>query len=517
MKQRFLAFLGLWIPLALIALALVAGAEFVRVRDGLERDGGTLHRILSQRVDQHDAHLTSLAAVLASSGASSATFQAVVEAMQRFYPRIAAVALISFTGSSEMASGSPPAALRDFEMAALAERLRELGAGQAGTVASRTGTPFYALVKRLPDNASEVGALVLVIDGKLLVEPEGGLPHEIALVLRDGAGTVLVQTGATLPHQGVIPRLSYEGALGSRSQPLVLHLAGQPVLADLLPPRTAFVVLTATGLAAFLLLVILRERRRTAGAREAMRLHQHEARLAHAMRVNTVGEMASGIAHEITQPLTAILSQSQAGLRLARSEAKTPDELVGVLEANVRHARRAGEILERLRTYVSRRDPVRQPADLNQITRNVVELVQRDLQERAITLRLELSSIPPWAVVDRVSIEQVVHNLVRNAAEALDAMPEERRVITITVREVAGEAEISVADQGSGIADADMARLFEPFFTTKSGGMGLGLPLCERLVESAGGRIEVRNGASSGAVFTIRLPAWVAERKVAAE
>ncbi|MGO4676443.1 sensor histidine kinase [Bosea sp. 2YAB26] len=517
MKQRFLAFLGLWIPLALIALALAAATEFVRVRDGLERDGGTLHRVLSQRVDQHDAHLTSLAAVLASSDASSATFQAVVEAMQRFYPRIAAVALIDFPKSSEMDVGSPPSALRDFDMAALAGKLRELGPGQAGTVASRGGTPFYALVKRLPDTASEVRALILVIDGKLLVEPEGGQPHEIALVLRDAAGAILVQTGVTLPEQGVIPRLTYERALGSRSQPLVLHLAGQPVLADLLPPRTAFVVLTATGLAVFLLLVIRRERRRTAGAREAMRLHQHEARLAHAMRVNTVGEMASGIAHEITQPLTAILSQSQAGLRLARSGGKTPDELVSVLEANVRHARRAGEILERLRAYVSRRDPVRQPADLNQITRNVVELVERDLQERAITLRLELSPIPPWAVVDRVSIEQVVHNLVRNAAEALDAMPEERRVITIRVREVAGEAVISVADQGSGIADADMARLFEPFFTTKSGGMGLGLPLCERLVESAAGRMEVRNGAASGAVFTIRIPVLIAERKVAAE
>lgn len=517
MKQRFLAFLGLWIPLALIALALAAATEFVRVRDGLERDGGTLHRVLSQRVDQHDAHLTSLAAVLASSDASSATFHAVVEAMQRFYPRIAAVALIGFSRSSQTDAGSRPPALQDFDMAALAGRLRELGPGQAGTVASWAGTPFYALVKRLPDTASEVRALILVIDGKLLVEPEGGLPHDIALVLRDAAGAILVQTGATLPEQGVIPRLTFERALGSRSQPLVLQVAEQPVLADLLPPRIAFAVLTATGLAIFLLLVIRRERRRTAGAKEAMRLHQHEARLAHAMRVNTVGEMASGIAHEITQPLTAILSQSQAGLRLARSGAKTSDELVSVLEANVRHARRAGEILERLRAYVSRRDPVRQPADLNQITRNVVELVQCDLQERAITLRLELSPIPPWAVVDRVSIEQVVHNLVRNAAEALDAMPEERRVITITAREVAGEAEISVADQGSGIADADMARLFEPFFTTKSGGMGLGLPLCERLVESAAGRMEVRNGATSGAVFTIRLPALIAERKVAAE
>ncbi|MFJ5370477.1 sensor histidine kinase, partial [Bosea sp. CER48] len=273
----------------------------------------------------------------------------------------------------------------------------------------------------------------------------------------------------------------------------------------------------ASGLAVLLLLAVVRERRASQRAREAMRLHQQDARLAHAMRVNTVGEMASGIAHEITQPLTAILSQSQAGLRLARSGVAKPDELIGVLDANVRHALRAGEILERLRAYVTRREPQPKPNDLNQIVRNVVALTQRDLQERGIVLQLELSPLPLMARVDRVSVEQVVHNLVRNAAEAVEGAPGTRREITLATQLLGDGAEIAVSDSGPGIAEADLARLFEPFFTTKSGGMGLGLPLCERLVESAGGRIAAHSEAGRGAAFIVRLPVLAGAQGIAAE
>lgn len=172
---------------------------------------------------------------------------------------------------------------------------------------------------------------------------------------------------------------------------------------------------------------------------------------------------------------------------------------------------------ERLRAYVTRREPQRQRNDLNRIVSNVVELSQRDLQERDITLRLELSQPGPQALLDRVSIEQVVHNLVRNAAEAVEAMPAGRREIVLATRLVDGDAEITVADDGPGIAEADMARLFEPFFTTKSSSMGLGLPLCERLVEAAGGRVAARNGPERGGVFTVRFPALAAELGMAAE
>lgn len=517
MKSRLARFLLLWIPLALAGLGLGAAIEAIRARDALQREGTTLHRVISQRAEQHDAHLTSLAAVLASSTADSATFRAVVEAMQRFYPRIAAVELAGSGAPPEGLDGKAVENLKDFDPAALAARIRELSPGQASTLPSRGGKPFYALVKRVPDNGSEPRALVLVIDATRMAEPESGLPEETALTLRNSSGAVIVQQGRERPPGMAMPELAFERALGSRSQPLVLTLERRPAFAEILPPALLIGWPVASGLAVLLLLAVLRERRASQRAREAMRLHQQDARLAHAMRVNTVGEMASGIAHEITQPLTAILSQSQAGLRLARSGAAKPDELIGVLEANVRHARRAGEILERLRAYVTRREPQPQPHDLNRIVRNVVALTQRDLRERGIALRLELSPSPLQARVDRVAIEQVVHNLVRNAAEAMESNSGGRREITLATRLVEHEAEIAVSDTGPGIAEADLERLFEPFFTTKNGGMGLGLPLCERLVESAGGRISVRSDAGRGAVFTVRFPALAGEQGIAAE
>lgn len=516
MKQRLATFFVLWIPLALAGLGGGALVEYWRADDALQRDGATLHRVVSQRVDQHDAHLTSLAAVLASSSESSATFRAVVEAVQRFYPRIAAVELVALDGTTTVPIGAQPASLADFDPAALAAQIGDLLPGQAATLASRTGAPFYALVKRVPDSGSQPRALVLVIDAGLLTEPESGLPGNAALALQDAKGTVIARHGGVSIDTSV-PPLSFRKALGSRSQPMVLTLTRKPALAELLPPALLFGWPAVAGLGVALLLAMLRERRASRRAREAMRLHQHDARLAHAMRVNTVGEMASGIAHEITQPLTAILSQSQAGLRLARAGAASQEELTGVLEANVRHARRAGEILERLRAYVMRREPLPQPIDLNRIVSNVVALTRRDLQERGIALRLELSPLAPQAKLDRVSIEQVVHNLVRNAAEAVENLPEERREIVLATSVDGGEVEIAVADAGPGLSEADLARLFEPFFTTKSSGMGLGLPLCERLVQAAGGRIAARNGARRGAIFTVRLPALAAEPRIAAE
>jgi len=517
LKSRLAPFLLLWIPLALAGLGLGAAFEFVRARDALQREGTTLHRVVSQRAEQHDAHLTSLAAVLASSTAESATFRAVIEAMQRFYPRIAAIELAGPGAPPDGLDGKRSESLADFDPATLAARIGDLVPGQAATLPSRSGKPVYALVKRVPDSGSGQRALILVIDAARMIEPEGGLPETTALALRDASGAVIVRQVGERPPGPAMPELAFERALGSRSQPLILTLSRRPAVAEILPPALLFGWPLASGLAVLLLLAVLRERRASQRAREAMRLHQQDARLAHAMRVNTMGEMASGIAHEITQPLTAILSQSQAGLRLARSGAAEPVDLVGVLEANVRHARRAGEILERLRAYVTRREPQPQPHDLNRIVSNVVALTQRDLQERGIALRLELSPAPLPARVDRVAIEQVVHNLVRNAAEAIESGADTRREITLATRAAGGEAEIAVSDTGPGIAEADLARLFEPFFSTKSDGMGLGLPLCERLVESAGGRISARSEIGRGAVFTVSFPALATAQGIAAE
>ena len=185
----------------------------------------------------------------------------------------------------------------------------------------------------------------------------------------------------------------------------------------------------------------------------------------------------------------------------------TPAAVTGVLEANVRHAKRAGAILSRLHAYVSRREPDPRPTALNGCAQGVAELVRRDLDARGVVLLLELATPGPWCLADPISVEQVMHNLVRNAADAVRDLPKAGRTIRVATALEGADAVVRVADDGPGIAPEHLPRLFEPFFTTKPDGMGLGLPLCERLVEAAGGRILAESRPGAGCTLTVRLPA----------
>ncbi|WP_445503575.1 sensor histidine kinase [Microvirga sp. G4-2] len=517
MSRRVTGALSAWAALTAVAIALVATVNFVRLRNSFEAEARTLHRVVSQRADQHDAHLTSLAAVLASPDHSLATLRSVAEAVLRFYPRITAIDAISFAPvpdwaftTRELQSDRPSSG----ELVAIASNL---SAGQTIVIAEANGTGAYHLVKRLPETTVQTNALVMTIDARRLMDPEADLPEGMRLALHDPSGRELVQRGAPPSPGGVMPVLAFEKELGSRSQPLLLRISRSPSMSELLPSIAVALVAALTGIGVILASFVLRERRAAQEAWKRASFHEHQARLAHAMRVNTVGEMASGIAHELTQPLTAILSRSQAGLRLARSPSPNPDEIAGVLDANVRLAKRAGDILSRLRAYVSNSGPMPERTSLNRLVRNVAELVQSDLERRSIALNLHLDPGEPFATVDRVSIEQVVHNLVRNAADAIESLPQERRTITIATFFENGSTRIAVSDSGLGIPPTDLPRLFEPFFTTKPNGMGLGLPLCERLVEAFGGRITAANLPEGGAVFTIHLPLTEEGRKEAAE
>ncbi|MBF9234576.1 sensor histidine kinase [Microvirga alba] len=515
MNRRILGLVGLWLALVFTIATLVALTSYARLRDAFDTDASALYRVISQRVDQHDAHLTSIAAVLSNADPSFSTLRAVAEAVLRFYPRIAAIDVLSLDPTPAI-TFTTRELNPGVDAGVLAAQARALSPGQAVVVSGDHRNAAYELVKRLPPGLASVGAVAMTIDARRLVEPEGGLSPSTFLILLDPSGRVVLQTDEPPHSSGIVPAFVFEKALGSRSQPLVLRLQQQPAMEDLLPPAALAILAIAAGLGVVLLAFVLRERRvaKEASARE--RLREHEARLAHAMRVNTVGEMASGIAHELTQPLTAILSQSQAGLRLAHAS-EEPAQIIGVLEANVRHAKRAGDILARLRAYVSNKGPAVEATDLNLLVRNVAALSRHDLESRGITLRLEIGPNSPLSAIDRVSIEQVVLNLIRNAADAVEPVPEERRIITLATAWEGTDAVIVVSDAGPGIPAANLPRLFEPFFTTKADGMGLGLSLCERLVEAFGGRITAENGAIQGAAFTIYLPALSGTLGAAAE
>lgn len=498
--------LASWLAVLTAGAALAGAGSYARLAADFEAQARTLHRVVSQRADQHDAFLTSLSAVLLSPDAPLPAARAVAGAVQRFYPRVTAVDVVAFAPVSrvpltlqEPSPGGP-------DTGAVADAVRALSPGQSVLIVPGAGGMGYVLAKRLPPGPAGVDALALRVDTRRLMEPEAALPPGTGLALDDARGRPIHRGGTGGTGGSLLPAFVFEKALGSRSQPLVLRLARTPALAEVFTAGPMLAVALAGGAAVGLGALVARARRaaREAGSRAS--LSEHEARLAHAMRVNAVGEMASGIAHELTQPLTAVLSQSQAGLRLAHAAPGTPEAVIAALEANVRHAKRAGAILSRLRAHVSPREPRPEPTALNACVRGVAELVRRDLDARGIALTLEPDPADPWCRADPVSVEQVVHNLVRNAADAVQNLPEPRRAVRVSTAAEGAEAVVRVSDDGEGVAPEHLPRLFEPFFTTKPDGMGLGLSLCERLVEAAGGRIGVRGAPGAGTTVTVRLP-----------
>jgi C4-dicarboxylate-specific signal transduction histidine kinase len=229
-------------------------------------------------------------------------------------------------------------------------------------------------------------------------------------------------------------------------------------------------------------------------------LLKQEAMLAHAGRVNALGEMASGIAHELAQPIAAMLSQSQAAKRALAIGRQ--DILEKALDANIREAKRAGDILGRMRAYISGAPADIKMVPLDEAITEAMRLVEADIKARAINLNMIIPADLPAVPIDVVSFQQVIHNLVRNAADAVARCPSP--LITLTAGREGDGVAIEVADNGPGIETGSLHRIFDPFFTTKPDGMGLGLPLSSRLIERMNGSLEAHN--DGGATFIIRLP-----------
>jgi two-component system, LuxR family, sensor kinase FixL len=242
---------------------------------------------------------------------------------------------------------------------------------------------------------------------------------------------------------------------------------------------------------------------RKAQTREAEELRM---RLTHVGRIGTLGEMVSGIAHEVNQPLTAISNYASACRRMVGAGTIDGPELSGTLEKIGAQAERAGQVIRGLRALVRRRDEVRAPLDCNQLIREVSKLVDFEIRQAGFRLLLDLPEGLPVAVGDAVQIQQVVLNLVRNG---LDAMLERAHGDTIEIATSAadGSVQIRVRDSGPGVGAAASERLFEPFFTTKAQGIGLGLSICKSIVTSHGGTLTAETAPGGGAQFRVRLPA----------
>jgi signal transduction histidine kinase len=249
---------------------------------------------------------------------------------------------------------------------------------------------------------------------------------------------------------------------------------------------------------------LLVERRRRRAAEETERTKHQE--LARASRFAMAGELTGAIAHEINQPLGAILSNADAAELILESDGDQRDELRSILADIRRDDLRASEVVRRLRSLLARHEVEHRSFDLGDAVRDVAPMLQAEARERGITFRMEVEPIPLPLVGDRIQLQQVLINLALNAMDAVADLPAHRRTVDVEVRGMAESVTMVVRDRGHGISPEHLPRLFESFFSTKNGGMGLGLSIARTLVEAQGGRIRVESNGTTGSVFTVELP-----------
>jgi C4-dicarboxylate-specific signal transduction histidine kinase len=232
--------------------------------------------------------------------------------------------------------------------------------------------------------------------------------------------------------------------------------------------------------------------------------------LSHAGRISTMSEMASGLAHELNQPLAAIVAYVDACQELVESGRMSSEQLTDVLRSVSGQAERAGQIIHRLRKMIKRSQPVRATVNANDAVRDVATLFDVEAREASVTLLLELEDNLPEITADFLQIQQVVLYLMRNGLEAMIGVPPHQRLLTIaTCRTAAGEIEVAVRDLGNGLAEDLTSRVFDPFFTTKTNGLGLGLSISRTIVDAHGGRIWLSPESAGGVTARFTLPACV--------
>jgi C4-dicarboxylate-specific signal transduction histidine kinase len=239
---------------------------------------------------------------------------------------------------------------------------------------------------------------------------------------------------------------------------------------------------------------------------ERQRAEEERQALAHANRVTTMGQLTASIAHEINQPIAAVVSNAQAALRWLDMQPPNPREVREALGRIVKDGRRASEVIERIRALVRKAPPRKEQLGINDAIHEAVALTRSELRRNGISLRTQLADGLPLVPGDRVQLQQVLVNLIVNAIEALSVVDGVRELTIVSNEAHSNHVLVEVQDSGGGFGAADLELLFQSFYTTKPDGMGMGLAISRSIVEAHGGRLSAAPNEPRGAIFRFKLP-----------
>jgi C4-dicarboxylate-specific signal transduction histidine kinase len=252
-------------------------------------------------------------------------------------------------------------------------------------------------------------------------------------------------------------------------------------------------------------IVLLRARIARLSAEEALK--QTEAELTRVARVTTMGELTASIAHEINQPLAALVTNANACLRWLAAETPNLDEARATAQRIARDGKRASEVISRIRALLGKGQPMRQRLNINDVILEILPLLQAELLRREAKLETELADGLPAVEMDRVQIQQLLMNLMVNALDAMNAVTDRPHLLRIRTSAHESEAVlVSVQDSGMGFTAEQMERLFDAFYSTKADGMGMGLSISRSIAEAHGGRLWAESNGGHGATFRFTLP-----------
>ncbi|MEA3134852.1 MAG: hypothetical protein QOG17_2698, partial [Gammaproteobacteria bacterium] len=259
---------------------------------------------------------------------------------------------------------------------------------------------------------------------------------------------------------------------------------------------------------AFVLDLTERERAEAEARESEQRYREMQMELAHVNRVTTMGQLTASIAHEVNQPIAAMVTRADAALRWLGRDPPHLEEVRRGLDAIVRDGARAGDVIGRIRALIKNVPPRHDTLDINEAILEVIEMTRSELLQNGVSLQTELATSLPPIRGDRIQLQQIVLNLIMNAVEAMkDTGKESRDLLISTVEDKSNGVTVAVRDSGPGLNPESLQRLFDPFYTTKPGGMGMGLSICRSIVEAHGGRLWAAANVPRGASFYFSLPA----------